>query len=117
MAISEHAADGVAMPLVGAPAVLGTILGLTLLGVAAWRAGAARPWVPAAIFVGWMLPLASGTGLVPAAAGAALLVVALGSVGVRVARMSDAAWAERPSRAQRATTLAKPPKIAAESAG
>jgi hypothetical protein len=52
---------------------------------------------------------------VPAVAGIVLIGVALGSVGLKVARMSDQAWAERPARASR-TTRAKAPKIAAESA-
>jgi hypothetical protein len=71
-------------------------------------------WAPIAVAVGWMLPFASGTGLVPAAAGAALIGAALVPLGVRVARMSDQAWAERPARSR--TNVAKAPKMAVESA-
>src|SRR3954449_41115 len=40
--------------------------GLVTLLVAAYRAGVAKPWAPVAVAVGWILPFASGTGLVPA---------------------------------------------------
>ena len=56
----------------------------------------------------------SGTGLVPAALGAGIMVALFGSIGVKVARMSDQAWAERPARSR--TIRAKAPKIAVESA-
>lgn len=85
---SARIADSIgAAPMIAlaVTAIAGTVLGLTLLGVAAWRAGYARRWVPVAIFAGWLLPLASGTGLVPAAAGATLLVIGLGSIGLRLA--------------------------------
>lgn len=72
------------MVAIAVPSIAGTVFGLTLLGAAAWRAGYARGWAPAAILVGWLFPLASGTGLVPAAAGATLL--ALGSVALRLAQ-------------------------------
>jgi hypothetical protein len=68
------------------PSIAGTVLGLTLLGAAAWRAGYARGWVPVAILAGWFLPLASGTGLVPAAAGATLILLALGSIALALAQ-------------------------------
>jgi hypothetical protein len=86
---SASIADSVSpagMIAIALPSIAGTVLGLTLLGAAAWRAGYARGWVPAAIFIGWFLPLASGTGLVPAAAGAALITLALGSIALRLAQ-------------------------------
>ena len=70
-------------------------------------------WAPIAVAVGWILPFASGTGLVPAAAGAILIGVALIPIGVRVARMSDQTWAEWTVRAHQAV---KAPKMAVESA-
>jgi hypothetical protein len=87
--------------------------GLVTLLVAAVRAGVANVWAPVAVAVGWILPFASGTGLVPAAAGAVLIGVALIPVGVRVARMSDQTWAERTFVR---TRRAKAPKMAVESA-
>ena len=61
-----------------------------------------------------MLPFVTGTGLVPAVAGALLIGAILLPIGVKVARMSDQAWAERPARSR--TTRAKAPKVAVESA-
>jgi hypothetical protein len=61
-----------------------------------------------------LLPFASGTGLVPAVAGASIMLGLFGSIGVRVARMSDQAWAERAARS--VTSRLKAPKIALESA-
>jgi len=87
--------------------------GLVTLMVAAVRAGVARFWAPIAVAVGWILPFASGTGLVPAAAGAILIGVALVPIGVRVARMSDQTWAEWTFVR---TKRAKAPKMAVESA-
>ena len=51
----------------------------------------------------------------PAVAGASLILAVFGTVAWEVVRMSDQAWAERPSARSR-TTRAKAPKIAAESA-
>jgi hypothetical protein len=87
--------------------------GLVTLMVAAVRTGVAPVWAPVAVAVGWILPFASGTGLVPAAVGAALIGAALIPLGVKVAGMSDQAWAER---AFSRTTRAKAPKMAVESA-
>jgi hypothetical protein len=106
---SARIADSIgAAPMIAlaVTAIAGTVLGLTLLGVGA------RGWVPAAIFLGWFAPLASGTGLLPAAGGATLLVLGIGSIGLRVARMSDAESAAPRQRSRRA----KAPKIASESA-
>jgi len=83
--------------------------------VAAWRAGVAKWWAPIAIAIAWLLPFVSGTGLVPAVAGASMILVLFGSIGLKVARMSDQAWAERPAGRLR-TRRANAPKMAAESA-
>jgi hypothetical protein len=88
-------------------------LGLVTLLVAAVRAGVAKWWAPVAVAVGWILPFASGTGIVPASAGAALIGVALIPIGVKVARMSDQTWAEWTFAR---TTRVKAPKMAVESA-
>jgi hypothetical protein len=115
VAISDATQESWAAALMGMGAVLPTFIGTTVLAVAAWRAGVARLWIAFAVPAGWLFPLVSGTGLVPAVAGATLLLVAFGSVGLKVARMSDQAWAERPAGRVR-TKRAKAPKIAAESA-
>ena len=51
-------------------AIAPVFFGLVILVVAAWRAGVAEGWMPFALAIGWLLPLVSGTGLVPAVAGA-----------------------------------------------
>jgi hypothetical protein len=89
--------------------------GLIILMVAAARAGVTQRWAPVAIAIAWLLPFVSGTGLIPAVAGAVIMLVLFGSIGLKVARMSDQAWAERPAGRAR-TKRAKAPKIAAESA-
>ena len=112
--IADAAAAGWAPALMFISGVLPVFIGTTVLAVAAWRAGVAQGWAPFVLVAGWLLPLVSGTGLVPAVAGALLILAVFGSVGVKVARMSDQAWAERSARSR--TTRAKAPKIAVESA-
>ncbi len=94
--IADAATEGwapVVMVLTGAFPV---IIGLILLGVAAWRAGAATGWAALLIAAGWLVPMASATGgLVLAGLGSALMVAGYGWVGLTVAKMSDAQWAER----------------------
>ena len=112
VAIADAAAEGWAPALMFMSGVLPVFVGTVVLVVAAWRAGVAQGWMPFALTVGWLAPLVSGTGLLPAVAGATLLGAVFGTIGVKVARMSDQAWAERPALAIRA----KAPKIAVESA-
>ncbi|MBE2318152.1 hypothetical protein DVA67_019375 [Solirubrobacter sp. CPCC 204708] len=113
VAIADAAQEGWAAAVMGLSAVFPMLIGLVLLTVAAWRAGVAQAWMTVGIAVAWLLPFVSGTGLVPAVAGASLLLAILGSIGVKVARMGDQAWAER---AFSRTTRVKAPKIAVESA-
>ena len=89
--------------------------GLVTLMVAAFRAGVVRLWAPFAVAIGWMLPFASGTGIVPATAGALLIAAALLPIGIKTLRMSDQAWADGPAGRVR-TKRAKAPKMAVESA-
>jgi hypothetical protein len=114
VAISEASQEGWAGAVMGISAIAPMFFGLVILGVAAARAGVVGRWAPFAIAIGWMLPFVTGTGLVPAVAGALLIGAVLLPIGVKVARMSDQAWAERPARSR--TTRAKAPKIAVESA-
>ncbi len=114
-AISDATQESWAAAVMGISAVAPMFFGLVALTVAAWRAGVTKFWAPFAVAIGWMLPFASGTGLVPAAAGATLMLVVFAPIGLKVARMSDQAWEERlPLRSR--TKRAKAPKIAAESA-
>jgi hypothetical protein len=98
-----------------ATAIAPMFFGLVTLMVAGFRAGVARWWAPIIVAVGWMLPFASGTGIVPATAGAVLIAAALLPIGIKTLRMSDQAWAEgSPGRVR--AKRAKAPKMAVESA-
>jgi hypothetical protein len=68
------------------------ILGLPLLVVAVWRAGFVGWWVPALVFVGYVVsfPLEYGPLTVLFWA---LPVVGLGWTGLKILRMGDDAWA------------------------
>jgi hypothetical protein len=114
VAISDATGEMVGGAVMGMSAIAPMFFGLVILMVAAWRAGVVRGWYAPAIAVAWLLPFVSGTGLVPAALGAGIMVVLFGSIGVKVVRMSDQAWAEQPARSR--TIRAKAPKIAVESA-
>jgi hypothetical protein len=115
VAISDATQDSWAAAVMGLSAIAPMFFGLIILMVAASRAGVAQRWTPFAIAIAWLLPFVSGTGLIPAVAGATIMLVLFGSIGLKVARMSDQAWAERPVGRVR-TKRAKAPKIAAESA-
>jgi hypothetical protein len=85
-------------------------LGLTLLGVSAYRSGAMPLWPAVALglaFVPGFLPLPFDAGLVSFA----LLLVGLGAYGVLTLRMTDERWSsftERSARPRR-TPAATPP--------
>jgi hypothetical protein len=113
--IADDAASHWTAAVLLATTIAPMFFGLVTLLVAAVRAGVAKWWAPVAVAVGWILPFASGTGLIPAAAGAVLIGVALLPIGVKVARMSDQAWAEGAAGRVR-TKRAKAPKMAVESA-
>ena len=113
--IADAAQGGWAAALMGISGFMPTFFGMVVLSIAAVRAGVAKAWMPVVLTLGWLAPFVTGTGLVPAVIGASLLLVALGPIGVKVARMSDQAWAERPAARAR-TKRAKAPKMAAESA-
>jgi hypothetical protein len=98
-------------------AIAPMFFGLVILMVAARRAGVVRGWYAPAIAIAWRLPFMTGTGLVPAALGAGIMAALFGSIGVKVAPMSDQAWAEWGGwDAVPRTIRAKAPKIAVESA-
>ena len=115
VAISDATQDSWAAAVMGMSAIFPVFIGTIVLAVAAYRAGVAPIWAPFALLIGWLLPLVSGTGLVPAVAGALLIAAVFVPIGVKAARMSDQAWAERAAGRVR-TKRAKAPKIAAESA-
>jgi hypothetical protein len=118
VAIADDAASSWAAIVMVATAIAPMFFGLVTLMVAAYRAGVARLWAPIAVAIGWMLPFASGTGIVPATAGAALIAAALLPIGVRTLRMSDQAWADGVGGdgVRVRTKRAKAPKLAVENA-
>ena len=89
--------------------------GSSSLVVAAVRAGVAKCWMPFALAIGWLLPFVVRHRARPGGRRRLADPRRARPVGVKVARMSDQAWAERPAGASR-TTRAKAPKIAVESA-
>jgi hypothetical protein len=113
--ISDATQDSWAAAVMGLSAIAPMFFGLIILMVAASRAGITQRWAPVASAIAWLLPFVSGTGLIPAVAGATIILGMFGAIGLKVARMSDQAWAERPAGRVR-TKRAKAPKIAAESA-
>ena len=113
VAIADDAASHWTAAVLLATTIAPMFFGLVTLMVAAVRAGVARFWAPIAVAIGWILPFASGTGLVAAAAGAILIGIALIPIGVRVARMGDQTWAEWTFVR---TKREKAPKMAVESA-
>jgi hypothetical protein len=114
VAISDATQESWAGAVMGLSTIAPMFFGLVILMVAAARAGVAKLWMAPLMAVAWLLPFVSGTGLAPAVAGAAIIVGLFASIGFKVARMSDQAWAERPARS--VTTRLKAPKIAVESA-
>ncbi|GAA0394898.1 hypothetical protein GCM10009530_53020 [Microbispora corallina] len=92
------------------------LFGVPLVTVAVWRAGFVRWWVPALAAVGYI-------GALPVPYGPATVVlwtlplVALGSIGLRILRMSDADWISYyPSAALPTTAEATAEAAASETA-
>lgn len=112
--IADAATEGWAPIVLVLTGAFPVIIGLIVLAVAAWRAGAATGLAAACMSLGWLVPMASSTGgLVLTTIGSTLMVIGYGWVGLTVARMSDQAWVDR---AFSRTRRAKAPKIAVESA-
>jgi hypothetical protein len=111
--IAESAGESWAAAVMGLSAAFPAIIGTILLAVAVWRAGVAPGWTALLVAAGWLVPFGSEVSLVLSVAGAGLMTLGFGWIGLAVARMDDQTWAER---AFVRTTLAKAPKIAAESA-
>jgi hypothetical protein len=93
--ISDAATEGWASVLLVLTGAFPVIIGLIVVSVAAWRAGAASGWAALLIAAGWIVPMAATIGLVLGAIGGLLMTLGFGWIGVTVARMSDQEWAER----------------------
>jgi hypothetical protein len=82
VAVANHANNAWSGAIMASPAVIGTVIGTTLLIAAAWRAGLAPAWAAPLALAGWLI--AHRPGLGPAIAGGALLLIAYGTVGRRL---------------------------------
>ena len=89
--IVDRVDEYVGSAVMGVPVLLGMI-GLLLLAVALWRAGAAPAWVPLVLLVGNAAGFYDAYSLAFFTIWWALWLVALGYVGLKVLRMSDEAW-------------------------
>lgn len=89
--IVDRVDEYVGSAVMGVPVLLGMI-GLLLLAVALWRAGAAPAWVPLVLLVGNAAGFYDAYSLAFFSIWWALWLVALGYVGLKVLRMSDEDW-------------------------
>lgn len=72
--------------------LLGLFVGLIVLAIGLWRAGLVRAWVPIAVVAAVVIDVVASTEQLAVAVVWGLLTAALGSVGLRVLRMSNADW-------------------------
>lgn len=108
IALLEHVNNSAAINLVIFPLIVSFGFGMLLLSLALWRARVVRAWVPALVIGAVALHFGAPEDMVAASVAASVLGgIAFGYVGLRVLRMSDAAWEhELPGRAstQRVST-------------
>ena len=89
--VVERVDEYVGSAVMGVPVLLGMV-GLLLLAVALWRAGAAPAWVPLVLLVGNAAGFYDAYSLAFFTIWWALWLVALGYIGLKVLRMSDEVW-------------------------
>lgn len=93
--ISDAAQGSWAAAVLGISGAFPVVIGMLVLAVAAWRAGAVPGAATLLVAAGWLVPFASAGGLLLGAIGGVLMSLGLGWMGLIVARMSDQDWAER----------------------
>ena len=93
------------------PALLGTMIGLILLAVAAWRARFAPVWVPVVVFLGFAAIIAGDGSKALTIIGDLLLLAGLGFIGVKLFGLTDDEW-ERPQTAPPAPHTEVPQAVA-----
>ena len=93
------------------PALLGTMIGLILLGVAAWRARFAPVWVPVVIFIGFIGVMAGDGNKVMNVIADLLLLAGFGFMGVKLFGLTDDEW-DRPQTAPPAPDTRLPEALA-----
>jgi hypothetical protein len=82
VAVADHASSSLAAVIMSSPALIGTVLGTTLLIAAARRAGLAPAWAAPLVLVGTLIARAQSLG--PAIIAGVVLLIAYGTVGRRL---------------------------------
>ncbi len=91
--------------------ILGVVIGLILLGIAAWRRGIVPIWAALLIVAAGILTFAASGGVISIISFVALLA-GLGWLGVTLLRMSDEDWDAGAAQRERATAAEPPPQVA-----
>ena len=78
--------------LIGGPLIMGTVVGMTLLSVAAWRAGFFHWTFGALLALSFVLPPMPETGALQGVVQGAPLALFMIAAGVAVIRMTDEEW-------------------------
>lgn len=86
-AISDKASEPFWLILFQLPAVIGSILGTTLLAFALWRAKIVALWAPLLVLAGYVVIFALPVGLAAFAIGGTLTLVGFLAAGVRILRV------------------------------
>ena len=82
VAVADHTSSSLAAAIMSSPALIGTVLGTTLLIAAAWRAGIAPAWAAPLVLAGSLIARAQSLG--PAILAGVVLLIAYGTVGRRL---------------------------------
>jgi hypothetical protein len=97
VAVADHAGNSLAAVIMSSPALIGTLIGTTLLIAAAWRAGLAPAWAAPLALAGFLIGRAPALG--PAIVGGTLLLIGYATVGRRLIQsQSTTTNANEPSR-------------------
>jgi hypothetical protein len=92
------------------PTIVGLLVALILLGIAAWRVGFAPWWSPALVVAGFILPYFVGEGFgVGSAIGAAITLIGLTDLGRRMLTQSPEQTSEENGGLERRRFQRKPP--------
>lgn len=89
VAISDKASEPFQQLLFQAPAVIGSILGTTLLAFTLWRAGVVKLFVPLLVLVGYVIVFAMPVSLLSFALGGTLTMLGFVVAGVQILKLGD----------------------------
>ena len=95
----------------GLPGFIGGVIGLPLLAVALWRAGAVPVWLPAILVVGAVASQLTPPSLLWSSGSMGLLLLSFTVIALRILRLSDEQWerGELPERKASSSGLAASP--------